>query len=317
MIAHKRTHTRERKKERERERAREREKERQRETEREREREGEMQTHTSFLHSTLPVFCMHVQECAHTKRPWRTWCKSKHNTGFTLRLLTVFCHHTPAVGGTTLDWPTGPADAFHVMDFDLSAKTTVEKCLDSRMVPATSENKVKLKKFVDTILYNTQARGTTGFDAAFDKVDSILRDELSVKVIGDKPVMVLFMTDGGPDVKIPKGAKYYDTIKSWKTLENIQPPTLLAFGFGLDAKMDVLHAMMQESSGKTDTKATQVSEYDTRSSMAAYYQHAKLAHPSSSAGAVLSTPYWNIFGRGWVVTLSMPLFDDRKTLWGM
>ena len=200
-----------------------------------------------------------------------------------------------------------------MVDFDKYARTTVEKCLAQRMVPATSDNKVKLKKFVD----NMQAGGTTGFDAAFDKVDSILRDELSAKVIGDKPVMVLFMTDGVPDVSIANGAKYHDTIKSWKTLENIQPPTLLAFGFGLDAKMDVLHEMMQESSGNTDIKATRVSEYDIRSSMAAYYKHAKLAHPSSSAGAVLSTPYWDSLGLGWVVTISMPLFDDKKTLWGM
>lgn len=43
-----------------------------------------------------------------------------------------------------------------------------------------------------------QADGNTGFDNAFDKVDAILKNEVSATFIGDKPIMVLFMTDGAP-----------------------------------------------------------------------------------------------------------------------
>ena len=47
------------------------------------------------------------------------------------------------------------------------------------MIPATAENKAKLRKFVDDM----QPAGGTNFDAAFIKADTILRDEVSRSVV--------------------------------------------------------------------------------------------------------------------------------------
>ena len=47
------------------------------------------------------------------------------------------------------------------------------------MIPATAENKAKLKKFVKDM----KDDGGTNFDAAFMKADTILRDEVSRAVV--------------------------------------------------------------------------------------------------------------------------------------
>ena len=47
------------------------------------------------------------------------------------------------------------------------------------MIPATAENKAKLKNFVKAM----KTDGGTNFDAAFIKADTILRDEVSRAVV--------------------------------------------------------------------------------------------------------------------------------------
>ena len=53
----------------------------------------------------------------------------------------------------------------------------------------------------------------------FFQVDTILRDEVSVKVIGDKPIMVLFMTDGEPSAG--QSTSYRTTLRNWKDLVRV------------------------------------------------------------------------------------------------
>ena len=54
----------------------------------------------------------------------------------------------------------GPSDAVQVIDFDSDAVTTTETCMTT-MVPATGDNKKKLKAFVGGM----NADGSTGFDS--------------------------------------------------------------------------------------------------------------------------------------------------------
>ena len=54
----------------------------------------------------------------------------------------------------------GPSDAIQVIDFDSDAVTTTETCMTT-MVPATDDNKKKLKAFVGRM----KAGGSTGFDS--------------------------------------------------------------------------------------------------------------------------------------------------------
>jgi uncharacterized protein YegL len=124
------------------------------------------------------------------------------------------------------------ADSVAVIDFDSAARTASEGCLRDKMIPATAENKDKLKNFVKVM----KTDGGTNFDAAFIKADTILRDEVSRAVVGDKPVMVLFMTDGesSSTKRLPA------IMEGWAKLPTelgVQKPTVLAFAFGAGAKL--------------------------------------------------------------------------------
>jgi len=202
-------------------------------------------------------------------------------------------------------------DAVAVIDFDSDAKSTVEGCLRDRLVPATKENKGKLKDFVNDM----ETGGATNFDAAFSKADTMLRDEISRSVIGDKAVMVLFMTDGqSSDSKRVPGI-----IKSWENLPGlgIKKPAMLAFGFGNGVDMTDLDKIAQMSEGPEEI-ATAVNNADIRTSMAKYYQHPSLAHKPGAAHVAMSAPYIDSSGLGLVVTLSLPLYDEEtKKLWGV
>ena len=139
--------------------------------------------------------------------------------------------------------------------------------------------------------------------------------QVSIKVIGDKPIMVLFMTDGEPSVG---NTRYGTTLRSWKKLPNA--PTVLAFGFGQGAKMSVLNEIVQINTGDTNTFAKRVDENDIRTSMAAYYQHPSLAHSNgkgSELHVAMTAPYWDFSGIGLVVTISIPLYDQSGKLWGV
>ena len=217
-----------------------------------------------------------------------------------------------AAANTIID-TLGAGDAIAMIDFDTAARSTTEGCLRDRMVPATAENKYKLKAFVA----NMEQGGATNFDAAFMKADTILRDELSRSIIGDKPVMVLFMTDGASSdqPRVP------DIIEGWGgdvvSTFGIKKPTLLAFGFGEGVDMSQLDAIAQMSEGP-DARATAVNNADIRTSMASYYQHESLAHKPGAAHVALSAPYVDSSGLGLVVTLSLPLYDEETNkLWGV
>ena len=71
------------------------------------------------------------------------------------------------------------ADSIAVIDFDTAARTASEGCLRDKMIPATAENKDKLKNFVKGM----RTDGGTSFDAAFVKADEILRDEVSRSMV--------------------------------------------------------------------------------------------------------------------------------------
>ena len=203
-------------------------------------------------------------------------------------------------------------DAVAVIDFDSDAKSTVEGCLRDRMVPATKENKGKLKKFVDDMLEG----GSTNFDAAFSKADTMLRDEVTQSVIGDKAVMVLFMTADGQSTD---AKRVPDIINSWENLPElgIKKPAMLAFGFGDGADMSALDKIAQMSEGPEEV-ATPVNNADIRTSMAKYYQHPSLAHKPGAAHVAMTAPYIDSSGLGLVVTLSLPLYDEEtKKLWGV
>ena len=215
-----------------------------------------------------------------------------------------------AAANTVID-TLDAGDAVAVIDFDSDAKSTVEGCLRDRLVPATKENKGKLKKFVNDM----QEGGSTNFDAAFSKADTMLRDEISRSVIGDKAVMVLFMTDGqsSDSKRVP------DIIKSWENLPKlgIKKPAMLAFGFGNGVDMSALDKIAQMSEGP-EALATAVNNADIRTSMAKYYQHPSLAHKPGAAHVAMSAPYIDSSGLGLVVTLSLPLYDEEtKKLWGV
>ena len=199
-------------------------------------------------------------------------------------------------------------DAIAVIDFDSAARSPTEGCLADTMIPATAENKAKMKGFVAGMAEG----GATNFDAAFAKADTILRDEVSRSVIGDKPVMVLFMTDGESSDQ----TRVADIIKGWGSLET-QKPVLLAFGFGEGADMSALNKIAQMSEGP-DAEAKEVNDADIRTSMAKYYQHPSLAHKPGAAHVAMSAPYIDSSGLGLVVTLSLPLYDEEtKKLWGV
>ena len=189
-------------------------------------------------------------------------------------------------------------DAIAVIDFDSAARSPTEGCLADTMIPATAENKAKMKGFVAGMAEG----GATNFDAAFAKADTILRDEVSRSVIGDKPVMVLFMTDGESSDQ----TRVADIIKGWGSLET-QKPVLLAFGFGEGADMSALNKIAQMSEGP-GALATAVNNADIRTAMASYYQHKSLAHEPGTPHVALSAPYTDSSGLGTVVTLSLPLY---------
>ena len=129
-------------------------------------------------------------------------------------------------------------------------------------------------------------------------------DEVSIKVIGDKPTMVLFMSDGQATRE-----HYPETLRSWKQLANV--PTVLAFGFGQGAKMDALDEIVQINTGDSSSVAKKVDENDIRTSMASYYQHPSLAHRNSDnteLHVAMTAPYWDFSGIGLVVTISIPLY---------
>ena len=215
----------------------------------------------------------------------------------------------------------GANDAIAVIDFDSVARSTTEDCLRDRMVPASAENKAKLKAFVSNIhIYVTETEATTSFDAAFVKADTILRDEVSQTVIGDKPVVVLFMAaDGQRSIhqeRVPAIIKGWSR-DSTSTL-GIKKPILLAFGFGTArADTPALDKIAQMSEGP-DALATTVNSKDIRTSMAPYYQHQSLAHKPGAAHVAMTAPYIDSSGLGLVVTLSLPLYDEEtKKLWGV
>ena len=224
-------------------------------------------------------------------------------------LLPATPPHQAAIEATkTVIDTLGPSDAIQVIDFDSNAVTTTETCMTS-MVPATDDNKNKLKAFVGRM----RADGGTSFDSAFLKADAILRDEVSIKVIGDKPTMVLFMSDGQAS-----RASYPETLRSWKQLANV--PTVLAFGFGHGAKMSALNEIVQMNTGDNSSVAKKVDETDIRTSMASYYQHPSLAHSNSDSEGLhvaMTAPYWDFSGIGLVVTISIPLYDGSGKLWGV
>ena len=202
----------------------------------------------------------------------------------------------------------GPSDAIQIIDFDSDAVSHTETCMTT-MVPATDDNKKKLKEFAGRM----RADGGTSFASAFRKADAILRDEVSIKVIGDKPTMVLFMSDGQATRE-----HYPETLRSWKQLANV--PTVLAFGFGQGAKMDALDEIVQINTGDSSSVAKKVDENDIRTSMASYYQHPSLAHRNSDnteLHVAMTAPYWDFSGIGLVVTISIPLYDQAGKLWGV
>ena len=61
-----------------------------------------------------------------------------------------------------------------VIDFDSSARTSTLQCIKDRMIPATADNKGKLKRFIQGM----RQGGGTSFDSAFRVADRILKDEV-------------------------------------------------------------------------------------------------------------------------------------------
>ncbi|XP_064640200.1 VWFA and cache domain-containing protein 1-like isoform X2 [Lineus longissimus] len=202
----------------------------------------------------------------------------------------------------------GPDDLVGVVAFSTNALTE-SGCYSDSLAAATPINVKKLKDYIKTLYQG----GGTSYVSALDKAFSLFKKKTS-EITREK--VILFLTDGAPyesQIQILNKLKVENAALSNKVV-------ILTYGLGrnLDSGAQNILRNMAKQTGY-DPSAGSVKEglytaienpSKLRSSMATYYNFFSKATNNSSP--VISVPYFDAFGLGMIMTVSLPFYYNNK-----
>lgn len=194
----------------------------------------------------------------------------------------------------------------------LPADEDVDECYNTTMAFASMFTINYLKSFIN----RAQPRGGTRFVRAFAKAFQILKNTIksSSEAIKKRPSMFLLITDGVTRSKsIEKNSlkaikkEYKDFKQEVQLITSFKVLTLL-LGGKVQKKGSFLKVLMNEMGGKLmTTDGTK----DSFSKLKGYFDYLMEVTPARQSLAVLSPPYVDAWGLGYMITAASAYFYDN------
>ena len=205
------------------------------------------------------------------------------------------------------------ADRFIVIAFSTEAYSLGDY---PSLIPATSDNKEKLKKAI----YELEPNGTTNFHAAFETAFDALDNTIHNEESSDGRIAVLFMTDGkimeaGTAEEQKNETSRVITLVNERTARLAairRKVTIFTYSLGEDSDHDVVKSIACKTGGVW----TPVDDYgDLVAEMSSYYKLFALGlGEGENKDAVAWVEPYRFFTRGVVgTTVSVPVYDRNVT----